>query len=157
MAQVGSSEQETSGAGQEDVIAFLSDPRSYPQVERLETHGNAACIGELVINQRFGSPLYLDCVPIARSRAGVLAFGRNGEIVEWTVHMRRFDQAALPSTKARNTGITNASAADLADVVYAAHQLAEREVTHSSTPPLPKARRFGCKHACQVRDRMRRL
>ena len=171
MTRVGPSEQGTSGAGQEDVIAFLSDPGSYPEVERverMETHGNlifwagkeawklkravdfaymdfstldkrhAACIRELAINQRFGSPLYLDCVPIARSSAGGLAFGRNGEIVEWTVHMRRFDQAALLSNMARKTGIANALATDLADVIYAAHQLAERKAGDLGTRPLQR-------------------
>jgi aminoglycoside phosphotransferase family enzyme/predicted kinase len=171
MAPVGPSEQEASGAGQDDVIAFLSDPGSYHQVERverMETHGNliflagkeawklkrevnfaymdfstlakrhAACIREMAINQRFGSPLYLGCVPIARSRDGVPAFGRNGQIVEWTVHMRRFDQAALLNNMARKTGIANTLASDLADVIYAAHQLAERDMAHSGTPPLQR-------------------
>src|SRR5262245_42640798 len=117
----------TSDAGQEDVVAFLSNPQSYPAVERVDrvaTHGNlvflagdeawklkravgfaymdfstlekrhAACMREVAINQHFGSPLYLECVPIVRSPAGTLAFGRDGDIADWVVHMRRFDQAA---------------------------------------------------------------
>src|SRR5262245_55120459 len=136
------------------------------RVERIETHGNlvflagkeawklkravdfaymdfstlekrhAACIREVAINQRFGSPLYLDCVPIARSRAGTLAFGCDGDIVEWAVHMRRFEQAALLSNIAHKAGLKNALVTDLADVVYAAHQVAERVATGSATTPL---------------------
>ena len=169
MARVGASKNGPSSAGQAEVIAFLSDPHSYPvvdRVERMETHGNvvflagkeawklkravdfaymdfstlekrhAACVREVAINQRFGSPLYLDCLPIVRSRAGTLAFGRDGEIVDWTVHMRRFDQAALLSNIARRSGIAKALATELADVVYAAHQAAQRAVTDSGTTSL---------------------
>jgi uncharacterized protein len=158
-----------SGAGQEDVIAFLSNPRSYPavkRVDRIETHGNlvflagqeafklkravdfaymdfstlekrhAACVREIAINQHFGSPLYLECVPIARSHAGTLAFGRDGEIVEWVVHMRRFDQTALLSHIARETGVERLLATDVADVVYAAHRVAQRAPSDSGTTSL---------------------
>jgi uncharacterized protein len=158
--------QAASGAGQEEVVAFLSNPRSYQavdRVDRIETHGNlvflagqeawklkravgfaymdfstlekrrAACRREVAINQHFASPLYLDCVPIARSHAGTLAFGHDGDIVEWTVHMRRFDQAALLSHIARETGINSALATDVADVVYAAHQVAQRASSDSAT------------------------
>jgi hypothetical protein len=98
------------------------------RVERFETHGNlvflagseawkikravrfpymdfstlekrhAACLREVEINRQFASALYLGCVPIARSPAGNLAFGSVGSIVEWAVHMRRFEQAALLSS-----------------------------------------------------------
>jgi aminoglycoside phosphotransferase family enzyme/predicted kinase len=169
MARTRATEAAASGRGQEEVVAFLSNPKSYQAVERvdsIETHGNliflagqeawklkravgfaymdfstlekrhAACIREVAINQHFGSPLYLDCVPIARSRAGTLAFGRDGDIVEWTVHMRRFDQAALLSHIARDAGIDSALATDVADVVYAAHQVAQPASRGSGTTSL---------------------
>src|SRR5262249_40913753 len=111
MARAGAMEAEALGAAQADVVAFLSDPASYPrvkQVDRVETHGNlvflageeawkikravefsymdfstlakrrSACSREVEINRRFGSPLYLGCVPITRSRTGRLAFGGDG-------------------------------------------------------------------------------
>ena len=59
-----------------------------------------ACLREVEINRRFGPALYLGCVPITRSAAGTLAFSGAGEIVEWAVHMRRFDQSALLSNLA---------------------------------------------------------
>ena len=126
------------------------------RVDRFETHGNlvflagaeawkikravrfpymdfstldkrhAACVREVEINRQFGSALYLGCVPIARSSAGTLVFGSDGDIVEWAVHMRRFDQSALLSNMARETGISNDLARLLADVVHEAHNGAER-------------------------------
>ena len=126
------------------------------RVDRLETHGNlvflagaeawkikravrlpymdfstlekrhAACIREVEINRRFGSGLYLGCEAIARSPDGKLAFGSGGDVVEWAVHMRRFDQSALLSSIARKTGVSNDLARTLADVIHEAHERAER-------------------------------
>jgi len=125
------------------------------RVERFETHGNlvflagseawkikraarfsymdfstlekrhAACTREVEINRRFGSDLYLGCASITRSPAGKLAFGGNGETVEWAVHMRRFDQSALLSVIADQTGVPRDLAHALAEVVHQAHQRAE--------------------------------
>jgi hypothetical protein len=125
------------------------------RVERFETHGNlvflagseawkikravrlaymdfstlekrrAACIREVEINRRFGSDLYLGCVPIARSPAGRLVFGGHGDTVEWAVHMRRFDQSALLSTIADVSGVSRDLARALAEVIHQAHQRAE--------------------------------
>jgi aminoglycoside phosphotransferase family enzyme/predicted kinase len=136
------------------------------RVDRVETHGNllflageeawkikravvfpymdfstlekrrSACSREVEINRRFGSPLYLGCVPITRSRAGRLAFGGDAAIVEWAVHMRRFEQAALLSSIARRIGIANDLAADLADLIYASQQLAETASFTSGAAPV---------------------
>jgi aminoglycoside phosphotransferase family enzyme/predicted kinase len=155
---------QAAAAAQQDVIAFLSDPGSYPGVERVEcteTHGNivflagaeawkikravafpymdfstlekrhAACRRELEINRHFGSALYLGCVPIVRLSNGKLAFGSEGEIVEWAVRMHRFEQAALLSQVARRSGIGDDLAAELADLVYASHQKADRSLPSS--------------------------
>ncbi len=161
--------QPVAAAAQQDIIAFLSDPGSYPgveQVERIETHGNivflagaeawkikrsvafpymdfstlakrhAACRREVEINRRFGSALYLGCVPIVRSAIGKLAFGSEGEIVEWAVRMHRFEQAALLSHVARRSGVADDLAADLADVVFRSHQNADRSLPSSGVAAL---------------------
>src|SRR5215468_2778378 len=124
------------------------------RVERFETHGNlvflagseawkikravrfaymdfstlqlrhAACRREVEINRRFGSDLYLGCVPIVRSPAGNLAFGGEGDIIEWAVHMRRFDQSALLSAVADQIGVSTELARALAEVAHQAHQRA---------------------------------
>jgi aminoglycoside phosphotransferase family enzyme/predicted kinase len=125
------------------------------RVERFETHGNfvflaggdawkikravrfpymdfstlekrhAACVREVEINRRFGSDLYLGCVPIGRSQTGRLDFGHADDIVEWAVHMRRFDQSALLSVIAGRTGVSDELARALADIVHHVHRSAE--------------------------------
>jgi aminoglycoside phosphotransferase family enzyme len=120
-------------------------------VERVETHGNlvflagsdawkikrairfsymdfstlekrrVACEREVAINRQFSSDLYLGCVPITRSPEGVLSFGGTGEVVEWAVHMRRFEQSSLLSHLAERGQISDQIAKDLADTIYASH------------------------------------
>src|SRR5262245_60464155 len=143
------------GQDQAEVIAFLSDPGSYPtkpdRVERFETHGalvflageeawkikravrfpymdfstlekrGAVSAQEVEINRRFAPELYLGRVPIARAPDGRLKLGGSGEIVEWTVRMRRFDQAALLSQVAKAGPIPPDLAGDVADVVWRSH------------------------------------
>jgi uncharacterized protein len=138
-----------------DFLADPNSYSGVDRVERFETHGNlvflagseawkikravrlaymdfstlekrrAACAREVEINRRFESDLYLGCVPIARSPAGRLAFGGNGDIVEWAVHMRRFDQSVLLSAIADEAGVSKELARALAEVVHLAHQRAE--------------------------------
>lgn len=135
-------------------------------VERLETHGNLvflagteawkikrrvrfpymdfstlekrhiACVREVEINRQFGSALYLGCEPIVRSRAGKLVIGSDGDIVEWAVHMRRFDQSALLCNIARETGISVELARTLGDIVYEAHDRAGRASPSSGSAPI---------------------
>lgn len=136
------------------------------RVQRLETHGNLvflaaseawkikravrfpymdfstlekrhrACVREVEINRQFGSNLYLGCEPIARSRVGTLAFGCDGVIVEWAVHMRRFEQTALLSTIAGEAEISSELACALADVAYQAHQRAVAAAPCSAAAPV---------------------
>lgn len=126
------------------------------QVERVETHGNLvflsgydawkikravrlpymdfstlekrriACEQEIAINRRFSPDLYLGCVPITRAAHGGLEFSGDGEVVEWSVHMRRFDKAALLSVIASTGPLPDDLAKSLADVVYASHADARR-------------------------------
>lgn len=50
---------------------------------------------ELEINQRMAPEIYIGVVAITRENDGRLQIGGSGEIVEWAVRMRRFDQSAL--------------------------------------------------------------
>ena len=90
----------------------------------------AVCLREVDINRRFAPEIYLGCTPITRARDGRLVLGGDGEIVEWAVHMRRFDQAALLSHVAKAGPIPPALATDLADVVYESHRAAQPAVRH---------------------------
>lgn len=124
-------------------------------VERFETHGNLvflagseawkikravrfpymdfstlekrrkACQREVEINRRFSPDLYLGCVPIMRSAAGALTLAGDGHVVEWAVHMRRFEQSALLSSLAATGPIPDELAKRLADVVHESHAHAE--------------------------------
>lgn len=155
--------------GQDEAIAFLSDPASHGcsgAVERLETHANLiflagsdawkikrairlpyldfstleqrhrACAREVEVNRWFAPELYLGCVPIARSPAGgALTFGGAGEVVEWAVHMRRFDQSALLDYVAASGEIPPELARSVADTVFESHRRAPKAVSRDGTGP----------------------
>jgi uncharacterized protein len=125
-------------------------------VERFETHGNlvflagadawkikravrfpymdfsaldrrkAACAREVEVNRRLAPDIYLGCVAITRGAGGRLAFGGNGETVEWAVHMRRFDQSTLLRNIASAKGIDADLARAVADTVLESHRGADR-------------------------------
>jgi aminoglycoside phosphotransferase family enzyme/predicted kinase len=127
-------------------------------VERIETHGNliflagddafkikravrfdymdfstlqtrrVACEREVSLNRKWAPDLYLGCIPITRTNDGSLAFGGKDDVVEWAVHMRRFDQGDLLSTRGARREVDSQLATELADVVYASHQDADRIV-----------------------------
>jgi uncharacterized protein len=92
----------------------------------------AACAREMAVNRRFAPDLYLGCVPITRSVSGRLVFGGSGEIAEWAVHMRRFDQSTLLSSIAAAAGIAADLAKAVADTVYDSHREADRASSASA-------------------------
>lgn len=53
----------------------------------------AACEAELLLNARLAPGVYLGLVPIVRDRQGRHRAGRDGEPVDWAVHMVRLDDA----------------------------------------------------------------
>jgi uncharacterized protein len=144
------------------------------QIERVDTHGNLvfltghdawkikravrlaymdfstlekrriACEREIAINRRFSPDLYLGCVPITRTSHGGLAFSGDGEVVEWSVHMRRFDKGALLSSIASSGPLPEDLAKSLAAVVYASHLNAERSPTSSGAKTMRKLVRSVC-------------
>ncbi|MDF1790950.1 MAG: AAA family ATPase [Thalassobaculaceae bacterium] len=50
-----------------------------------------ACEAEIAVNRANAPDIYLGAVPIARNADG-LALGGDDEVVDWCVHMRRFDE-----------------------------------------------------------------
>jgi uncharacterized protein len=131
-----------------------SYPAKPKRVERFETHGalvflagdgawkikravrfpymdfstlekrRAACAREVEINRRLAPKIYLGLTPITLNPDGRLQLGGTGEIIEWAVHMRRFDQAALLSYIADAGPIPSDLAVALADVVLESHRVA---------------------------------
>jgi aminoglycoside phosphotransferase family enzyme/predicted kinase len=101
----------------------------YMDLSTLEKR-KAVCQREVGINRRFAPEIYLGCTPITRAPDGRLEFGGDGDIVEWAVHMRRFDQTALLGRVAKAGPMPPALAADLADVVYESHRAGEPPIRH---------------------------
>jgi hypothetical protein len=89
----------------------------------------AACARELEINRPQAPGIYLGLVPILR-RAGRLQLGgddpREDEIVEWAVHMRRFDEEATLDKLAARDGLDPSLLDALARAIAASHERAER-------------------------------
>ena len=82
-------------------IVFLAGPDAY-KVKRavkfpfmdLSTldKRRSACETEIAVNRASAPGVYLAATPVTRS-AERLAIGGEGEVVEWLVHMRRFDES----------------------------------------------------------------
>ena len=85
----------------------------------------AACERELAVNRVNAPDLYLGLVPITRSSAGLELDGK-GEIVEWAVHMRRFDENATLDEVVERGALTPALISDLARAVASSHERAAR-------------------------------
>jgi len=94
-----------------------------------------ACHREVEVNQRWAPDLYLGCVAIARRPDGTLALNGAGEVVEWAVHMRRFDQSDLLSTRAERNQLDRRLATELAYSVFGSHKKAERAFPLSGIAP----------------------
>ena len=95
----------------------------------------AACDAEIAVNRDNAPTIYLEALPVGREGAG-FAVGGVGEIVEWVVHMRRFDETATLDRVAEREGVSDAvidklalairrshARAPLRDAARAAHEL----------------------------------
>jgi uncharacterized protein len=85
-----------------------------------------ACLNELRINRRTAPQLYLDLVPVTIGSDGAFALGGAGEAVEWTLRMRRFDQANLYDRMAEEGRLTVSAMRPLAREIAAFHASADR-------------------------------
>jgi len=79
-----------------------------------------ACEREVEINGPGAPGIYLGAVPIVR-RDGRLHLGGDGTVVEWAVHMRRFDETATLDLVADRGELGAATVVDLVHAVHAAH------------------------------------
>jgi len=84
----------------------------------------AACQAELETNRRLGSPLYLDVLAVARRRDGSFCLGGEGDIVDWVVVMRRFDQSQQFDELAKSGKLTAELVLRTADRIAALHDAA---------------------------------
>ncbi len=92
-----------------------------------------ACEKEVALNRRTAPSLYLGTEAITRDTEGALCLGGKGEVVEWVVVMRRFDQKGLFDRLAAAGRLTPDLMLQLTDAVLRFHDEAERlgpEQTH---------------------------
>jgi hypothetical protein len=82
-----------------------------------------ACEAEVAVNRTNAPQLYLGVVAITRGASGLTLAGE-GEVVEWAVHMRRFDEGRTLDHLADRGEIDPALVARLATAVEAAHRVA---------------------------------
>lgn len=96
----------------------------YPYLDfsTLEKRRNA-CEAEVRINRTFAPDIYLGVVPIVRTPTG-LRLGGAGPVVEWAVHMRRFDERATFDKLAEQGRLNPELLQDLAKAVALSHNCA---------------------------------
>lgn len=82
-----------------------------------------ACEAELRINRINAPDIYVDTVPIVR-RGGSLQLGGPGEVVEWAVRMRRFDERCTLDHVAERGGLNEHLIEQMADAIVAARRSA---------------------------------
>ncbi|MHB8885217.1 MAG: bifunctional aminoglycoside phosphotransferase/ATP-binding protein [Methylovirgula sp.] len=83
-----------------------------------------ACEHEIAVNRRNAPELYLGTVPIRRDVDGLHLGGARGAIVEWAVHLRRFDETQTFDRLADRGELALDLMAPLAETIAAAHELA---------------------------------
>lgn len=114
-------------------VVFLADGHAY-KVKRailypfmdfstLEKR-KSACDAEIAVNREFAPDVYLGSVPITHDGKGFHIDGP-GDIVEWAVHMRRFDEEATLDRIADKGSIDTQLIDKLARVVSDAHRKAD--------------------------------
>ncbi|HEX9168550.1 MAG TPA: AAA family ATPase [Roseiarcus sp.] len=115
-------------------VVFLAGPDAY-KVKRAVTFPfmdlstldkrRLACEAEIAANRASAPGVYLAALPITRSGETV-AIGGKGEIVEWVVHMRRFDENATLDRLATRNGVTDNVIDKLALAIRRSHSHAPR-------------------------------
>ena len=60
------------------------------------------CEAEVAVNKRTAPSIYIGVTPVTRNSSGGLELGGSGDVVDWVVEMKRFDEAMLFSQMAKN-------------------------------------------------------
>lgn len=82
-----------------------------------------ACERELAVNKANAPDIYVDAIPISQVGSH-FKFGSGGTIVEWAVHMRRFDEHRTLDRLAARNELDLKTIAELAGVVAVSHRCA---------------------------------
>ena len=102
---------------------------AYADFTTLEAR-RTACAAELALNRRTAPSIYERLLPVTRAADGAFALDGAGEIVDWLVMMRRFDQEQLLERLALRGQLSMELARALGDTIAEFHAEAE---------PCPKA------------------
>jgi aminoglycoside phosphotransferase family enzyme/predicted kinase len=86
----------------------------------------AACEAEVRLNRRTAPDIYLGCHAITREADGSIRLDGGGEILDWVVAMRRFDQDLLFDRMAERGELSADHILELADEIAVFHEAAER-------------------------------
>jgi aminoglycoside phosphotransferase family enzyme/predicted kinase len=80
------------------------------------------CRTELAINRRTAPGIYLGLHRITRETGGKLAFDGTGDLLDWVIEMRRFEQSALFDRMADEGRLTIPLMQELADIIWHFHR-----------------------------------
>jgi uncharacterized protein len=144
------------GIGHVDVIethisvVFLAGDRAYklkravryPYVDfSTEVLRRRACEAELDLNRRTAPELYIEVRPLCRTEDGSISWGKAGQVVDWVVVMRRFNQEGLLDSLAQRGALEPRLMRDLVDHVVAFHARAEQLFTFDGSPAMAAVER----------------
>jgi uncharacterized protein len=85
-----------------------------------------ALLNELRLNRRTAPQLYLEVIPITADEYGQFHLGEKGDVAEWVLVMRRFDQAKLYDRMAEEGRLSLSAMTRLAQVISVFHRGADR-------------------------------
>ena len=91
----------------------------------------AACEMEVAINKDFAPQIYIGVVPITLGKDGTLKVGGSGQVLEWAVAMRRFDENKTLDKIAERGDLDDNLSLKLADTVLLAHRTARAVDAHA--------------------------
>jgi aminoglycoside phosphotransferase family enzyme/predicted kinase len=96
-----------------------------------------ACEAEITVNKPSAAEIYLEAVPIVRTARG-LSFGGTGEIIEWAVHMRRFEEEATLDRIAERQELSTQVIVRLVGAILRSHRRAPRRDGRAATAALER-------------------
>jgi aminoglycoside phosphotransferase family enzyme/predicted kinase len=111
----------------------------------------AACEAEIAVNRKNAPNLYIGVISITRD-GGNLRLGGKDEIVEWAVHMHRFDETATFDHLANRGALGVAITDKLARAIAVSHQRAPRKDGETGTRVLHRLLRETTDELAQYPD-----
>jgi aminoglycoside phosphotransferase family enzyme len=109
------------------VVYKLKKPVRFPYLDFSTLERRArACRSEFALNQQLAPGIYEGVVPLVLDRRGDLSLGGRGEVVDWLVRMRRFDQDRTLEARLRDHGLAPAELKALGDLLAKFYKRARR-------------------------------